>query len=98
MPRVRREISAALQIPKNQRKRNDTDMEWEVRIIEWIQDNMGGFGKAAGDVFSFIGGETGLMILLVAVLFCWKKEAGQKLALIIASLHAWFAMIKAAVQ
>ena len=73
-------------------------MEWEVRIIEWIQNNPGGAGKALGNVFSFIGGETGLMILLVIVLFCWKKETGQKLALIIASLHAWFAMIKAAVM
>ena len=73
-------------------------MEWEVRIIEWIQGNLGSFGKILGNVFSFIGGETGLMILLVIVLFCWKKEAGQKLALIIASLHAWFSMIKAVVK
>lgn len=73
-------------------------MEWEIRIIEWIQSNLGSLGKAGGFVFSFIGGETGLMILLVIALFCWKKEAGQKLALIIASLHAWFSMIKTVVM
>ena len=73
-------------------------MEWEVRIIEWIQGSLGSAGRVLGNVFSFIGGETGLMILLVIVLFCWKKEVGQKLALIIASLHAWFAMIKAVVK
>ena len=72
-------------------------MEWEVRIIEWIQSSLGSLGKVLGSVFSFVGGETGLMILLVVVLFCWKKEAGQKLALIIAALHVWFAMIKAVV-
>ena len=73
-------------------------MEWEVSLIEWIQSNLGGACKTLGSVFSFIGGETGLMILLVIVLFCWKKEAGQRLALIIAALHAWFAMIKAVVR
>lgn len=73
-------------------------MELEVAIIEWIQNSLGSIGNALGDVFSFIGGETGLMILLVIVLFCWRKETGQKLALIIASLHAWFAMIKAVVK
>ena len=73
-------------------------MEWEVSLIEWIQSSFGSLGNVLGNVFSFIGGETGLMILLVIVLFCWKKEAGQKLALVIASLHAWFAMIKAVVM
>lgn len=70
-------------------------MEWEAGIIKWIQSNLGIFGRALGNVFSFIGGETGLMLLLVIVLFCWKKEVGQKLALIIASLHGWFSMVKA---
>ena len=73
-------------------------MEWEVKIIEWIQSNLGGISKSLGSVFSFIGGESGLMILLVIVLFCWRKDMGQKLALIIASLHAWFSMIKAVVK
>lgn len=73
-------------------------MEWEVALIEWIQGNLGGFGRALGSVLAFIGGEKGLMILLVAVLFCWKKEAGQKLALVIALLHGWFSMIKSVVK
>ncbi len=73
-------------------------MEWEARIIEWLQSNPEDLTSITGRVISFIGGETGLMIVLVIVLFCWKKETGQKLALIIASLIAWFALIKAAVK
>lgn len=73
-------------------------MEWEAGIIESMQSSLGGIGKALGSVFAFIGGEYGLMLLLVIVLFCWKKEAGQRLALIIAALHVWFAMIKAVVK
>ena len=73
-------------------------MAWEVSFIEWIQSHMGGLSKALGSLFSFVGGEMGLMVLLVIVLFCWKKEVGQKLALIIAALHAWLAMIKAVVK
>ena len=72
-------------------------MEWEVRIIEWIQDNFAGVSNVLGNVFSFVGGEIGLMILIVVVLFCYKKQTGQKLALIIASLHGWFSMIKTVV-
>lgn len=73
-------------------------MEWEVGIIEWIQSNFSVFSKVFGGVFSFVGGETGLAILLLVVLFCWKKEAGLKLALIMISLLAWFAMIKSVVM
>jgi membrane-associated phospholipid phosphatase len=70
-------------------------MEWEVRLIEWIQNNLESTGRIAGGVLAFIGGEKGLVLLLVVVLFCWKKETGQKLALLIAAVIAWFAMIKA---
>ena len=72
-------------------------MEWEVRIIEWMQNNLGVLGTHCGYLFSFIGGEMGMMILLVVVLFCCKKEVGQKLALVIASVHTWLSLIKAAV-
>lgn len=73
-------------------------MEWEVSIIEWLQNNLGSFGKVFGSVFSFIGGETGLIILVVIVLFCWQKKEGQRLVLIIGALHAWLAMLKAVVM
>jgi hypothetical protein len=52
-------------------------MEWEVRIIEWIQNNLEGISKTFGDFFSFIGGETELMVMIVVVLFCWKKKTGR---------------------
>ena len=73
-------------------------MEWEVRIIERIQDNLGGISKTLSDVFSFIGGESGLMVMIVVTLFCWKKKTGQRLALIVASLTGWFGMIKFAMK
>ena len=73
-------------------------MEWEATIIEWLQSNHSGFIKIFGSIFSFIGSEKGLVLLLVIVLFGWRKKEGQKLALMIASLHAWFAMIKSVVM
>lgn len=73
-------------------------MEWEIRIIELIQGNLDDVSRLLNYIFSFIGGEYGLMILIVVTLFCFKKEAGQRLALIIASLHAWFSSIKAIVK
>ena len=73
-------------------------MAWEVAIIELIQKSPDALGKTLDKVFSFIGGEMGLLMLVVIVLFCWRKEVGQKLALIIAATIAWFAMIKAVVM
>ena len=56
-------------------------MEWEADLIERMQTGLGnaeGFAK----YFDFFGAETGLLLLVLIVMFCWKKEAGQKLVLI----------------
>ena len=73
-------------------------MEWEVRIIEWMQSNATDLSRFLGEFFSFIGGEMGLLVMLVVTMFCWKKKTGQRLVMVVASLLAWFAMIKAAVK
>ena len=73
-------------------------MEWEVRIIEWMQSNANDLSRFFGELFSFIGGEMGLMVMLVISMFCWKKKTGQRLVMVVASLLSWFAMIKAVVK
>ena len=72
-------------------------MEWEVKLIESLQKAPEGLIRIFGSVFSFIGGEIGLLLIILIILFCWKKESGKRLALIIAALHAWLGMIKAVV-
>ena len=72
-------------------------MEWEVGIIEWIQGALGSLNETVGKVLSFIGGETGLMLVVLIVLFCWRKETGKRLSLIIAAVNTWLPMLKAAV-
>ena len=72
-------------------------MEWEVALIEWIQKYMGPIARIIGNVFSFIGGEKGLLILLLGTSFCWKKKVGKKLCLMIPSILAWDGMLKAIV-
>ena len=39
-------------------------MEWEVRLIEWMQENSGDFIRVLGKIFAFIGGEKGLLFIL----------------------------------
>ena len=70
-------------------------MEWEVALIEWIQKTLGSLNSTVGTVMSFIGGEIGLMLVSLIVLFCWKKESGMRLALIISVVNTWLPMIKA---
>ena len=41
-------------------------MEWEAELIEQIQKGLGGIGSLFGKVFSFAGGEMGLLLVLVS--------------------------------
>jgi len=72
-------------------------MEWEASLIEWMQANLSVFGKGVVEALAFIGGEMGLLILVLAIMFCWRKEVGQKLTLIVSSLNIWLPMIKSVV-
>lgn len=71
-------------------------MEWEAGLIEWLQANLNGSGSLA-KLLAFLGSETGLLIVVLIVAFCWKKEVGQKLALIISCVNIWLPMIKSVV-
>ena len=73
-------------------------MEWEVGIIEWIQKTLGKLNGTVGTVLSFVGGEVGLMLVMLIILFCWRKETGKRLALIVTAVNAWLPMIKTAVM
>lgn len=71
-------------------------MEWEVRLIEWMQANIGSSVKLV-ELLAFIGAEKGLLICVLIVMFCWKKEVGQKLALIVSCVNLWLTLIKSIV-
>lgn len=72
-------------------------MEWEVSIIEWMQQNLGSVSAFLGKVFAFVGSEIGLLLLLVIVLFCWKKEVGKRLAVLMVMVNTYLPMIKSLV-
>lgn len=71
-------------------------MEWEAHLIEWLQTSLSNAADFA-KYFDFFGAETGLLILVLVVMFCWKKKAGQKLALIVSCVNLWLPMIKSVV-
>ena len=71
-------------------------MEWEARLIEWLQKGLSRAEDFA-KYFDFFGAETGLLILVLVVMFCWKKKAGQKLALIVSCVNLWLPMIKSVI-
>lgn len=68
--------------------------DWEVSLIEWIQNSMGRVGEYASRVLSFIGGETFSLLLLIALLFCYRKEVGKKVACSVLMAGIWFPMVK----
>ncbi len=71
-------------------------MNWEANVIEWLQTSLSGAAGLA-KFFDFFGAETGLLILVLVVMFCWKKKAGQRLALIVSCVNLWLPMIKSVV-
>lgn len=71
-------------------------MEWETQLIEWLQTSLSSAANFAKH-FDFFGTETGLLILVLVVMFCWKKKAGQKLVLIVSCVNLWLPMIKSVV-
>ena len=71
-------------------------MEWEASFIAWTQATFGSLGGLV-KLLAFFGAETGLLMVVLIVMFCWKKETGQKLALIVSSLNLWLPMIKSVV-
>ena len=68
--------------------------EWEVDLIEWLQGVMGSAGEGIAKALSVIGGETVSLLVLLAVLFCYKKEAGKRCGYTILTASMWFPMIK----
>ena len=72
-------------------------MEWEVNLIEWLQKTVGDLNGAFISALGFLGGEMGLLLVVLIILFCWKKECGKRLALIIAAVNSWLPMIKSLV-
>ena len=73
-------------------------MKWEVELIEWIQKTLGSLNSTVGSVLSFVGGEIGLLLVLLIVYFCWKKEVGKRLVLIVTAVNTWLPMLKAVVM
>ena len=72
-------------------------MEWEVSLIEWLQKTIGNLNGTFISALGFLGGEMGLLLVALIILFCWKKETGKRLALIIAAVNSWLPMIKSVV-
>ena len=68
--------------------------DWEVDLIEWLQNAAGNFGQAVSKVVTFIGGETVTLLILLVMLFCYNKEAGKRCGFTIVAANMWYPMIK----
>ena len=67
---------------------------WEVDLIEWLQKNLGSVGEGISKALSVIGGETVSLVVLLVVLFAFKKAAGLRCGFTILAASMWFPMIK----
>lgn len=72
-------------------------MDWEINLIEWVQKSLGGSHSTIGTVMGFVGGEFGLVLILLTIYFCWKKEVGKRLSMIVMLVNCWGPLIKSIV-
>ena len=68
--------------------------EWEVDLIEWLQKAAGSVGQAVSKAVTFVGGETVTLLVLLIMLFCYKKEAGKRCGFTMVAASMWYPMIK----
>ena len=68
--------------------------DWEVSLIEWLQNSLGSVGEAVSKAVTFIGGEAVMLVVLLVIMFCYNKEAGKRCGLTIVAGSMWFPMIK----
>ena len=68
--------------------------DWEVDLIEWLQNAAGSVGQTISKAVTFIGGETVTLLVLLIMLFCYKKEAGKRCGFTMVAASMWYPMIK----
>ena len=72
--------------------------EWEVKLIEWIQSWCGEFGKTVFSLFTMLGEELILILLLSFLYFCVNKQIGKRVAINIFFAFITFPQFKNLVQ
>ena len=68
--------------------------DWEVDLIEWLQNAAGSVGQTISKAVTFVGGETVTLLVLLIMLFCYKKEAGKRCGFTMVAASMWYPMIK----
>ena len=68
--------------------------DWEVNLIEWLQKAAGSAIQTIAKAMTFVGGETVTLLILMILLFCYKKEAGKRCGFTMVAASMWYPMIK----
>ncbi len=68
--------------------------DWEVDLIEWLQYAAGSVGQTISKAVTFVGGETMTLLVLLIILFCYRKEAGKRCGFTMVAASMWYPMIK----
>ena len=68
--------------------------DWEINLIEWLQNAAGSAMQTIAKAVTFVGGETVTLLILIILLFCYKKEAGKRCGFTMVAASMWYPMIK----
>ena len=73
---------------------NSFFLSWEVRMMEWIQANLGSVGLSILSFLSAFGEELLLVLLLGFLYWCWDKRMGKDVGLNVLMGILWNPLIK----
>jgi len=68
--------------------------DWEISLMAWLQTNLSGIGKPLSRFFTFMGEEVMCFLVVIILLFCYRKEIGKRVAIPLMLASAWFSMVK----
>lgn len=68
--------------------------DWEVQLMTWLQDVLGSAAAALGSFFTMFGEEIVLVAILGFLYWCWDKETGKRMGLMIVTGVVWNPFVK----
>jgi len=68
--------------------------DWEIDLIEWLQNTLGSVGKTIMQAFTLAGGEIFTLAVLLVIYFCYSKATARRCSIPLMAATLWFPMVK----
>lgn len=68
--------------------------DWEIALMDWLQEMLGPFGERLAAFLTLFGEELVTVLVIGFVYLCYDKRAGKRIALVVIVSNVWNPMVK----